>query len=81
MAKKANITYEAAYAELTTIVGELEDSEVSVDKLAEKMKRASELISFCSDKLRQTEDAVNKIIRDMDDPGPASEDESKDEPF
>lgn len=81
MAKKANITYETAYAELTTIVGELEDSEVSVDKLAEKMKRASELISFCSEKLRQTEDAVNKIIRDMDDPGPASEDESKDEPF
>ncbi|MFT4683193.1 MAG: exodeoxyribonuclease VII small subunit [Flavobacteriales bacterium] len=81
MAKKENLTYEAAFAELNTIVGELEDAEVSVDKLAEKMKRASELITYCSDKLRSTEDAVNKIIRDMDDPGPASEDESKDEPF
>jgi exodeoxyribonuclease VII small subunit len=61
-----NITYEAAYAELKKIADEIASESVSVDVLAAKVKRASELITFCQTKLRSTEQEVNKIIAQMD---------------
>lgn len=59
-------TYEAAYAELKQIATEIENESVSVDVLAEKVKRAAELITFCQNKLRSTEQEVNKIIKQME---------------
>lgn len=60
------LTYESAYNELLQISKEIEDESVSVDILADKVKRASELIAFCQKKLRSAEDDVNKIIQQMD---------------
>ncbi|HRF78244.1 MAG TPA: exodeoxyribonuclease VII small subunit [Chitinophagales bacterium] len=60
------LTYEAAYAELKQIAAEIENESVSVDVLAEKVKRASELITFCQTKLRSTEQEVNNIIKQME---------------
>ncbi len=60
------LTYEAAYTELTQIARDIEDESVSVDVLAEKVKRASELIAFCQKKLKSTETEVNKIISQME---------------
>ena len=59
-------TYESAYRELQQIAKEIETESVSVDVLAEKVKRASELIAFCQTKLRSTETEVNKIIKQME---------------
>ncbi|MEI8101327.1 MAG: exodeoxyribonuclease VII small subunit [Bacteroidota bacterium] len=61
-----NLTYEEAYAELATIAKDIENESVSVDVLAEKVKRASELITFCQTKLKSTESEVNKIIAQME---------------
>ncbi len=61
-----NMTYEQAFDELKNIAAEIEDETVSVDVLAEKVKRASELITFCQNKLRSTESEVNKIIKQME---------------
>jgi exodeoxyribonuclease VII small subunit len=61
-----NLNYEEAYRELTQIAQEIETEAVSVDVLAEKVKRASELIAFCQTKLRSTETEVNKIIKQME---------------
>lgn len=61
-----NLTYEQAFEELRIIASEIEDETVSVDVLAEKVKRASELIAYCQTKLRSTEIEVNKIIKQMD---------------
>lgn len=61
-----NMTYEQAFEELRSIASEIEDETVSVDVLAEKVKRASELITFCQTKLRSTEVEVNKIIKQME---------------
>ncbi len=61
-----NLTYEQAFEELRIIASEIEDETVSVDVLAEKVKRASELIAYCQTKLRSTEVEVNKIIKQMD---------------
>lgn len=69
------LSWEEAFAELNDIVESLENEATSVDALAEKMKRASLLIGFCSQRLRDTETAVNQIIREMDDPGPIKPDE------
>ncbi|WEK21511.1 MAG: exodeoxyribonuclease VII small subunit [Candidatus Pedobacter colombiensis] len=63
-----NLTYESAYKELTEIAQEIETEAVSVDILAEKVKRASDLIEFCQTKLRATETEVNKIIKQMENP-------------
>lgn len=61
-----NLTYEAAYKELAQIAKEIENETVSVDVLAQKVKRASELITFCQVKLKSTESEVNKIIQQME---------------
>lgn len=60
------LTYESAYNELKKIAAEIETESVSVDILAEKIKRASELITFCQAKLRATEQEVNNIIKQME---------------
>jgi exodeoxyribonuclease VII small subunit len=59
-------TYESAYKELQQIAKEIETESVSVDVLADKVKRASELITFCQHKLRNTELEVGKIIEQME---------------
>lgn len=63
---ETNLTYEVAYKELAEIAREIENESVSVDVLAEKVKRAAELIAFCQTKLRATESEVNKIIKHME---------------
>jgi exodeoxyribonuclease VII small subunit len=62
------LTYEAAKSELTAISKEIESEEISVDELASKVKRASELIEFCQARLKNTEEEVNKIIGRMENP-------------
>lgn len=61
-----NLTYEQAYTELAQIAKEIEQETVSVDVLAEKVKRASLLITYCQTKLKSTEEEVNKIITQME---------------
>ena len=62
------LTYEAAKSELTAISKQIESEEISVDQLAAKVKRASELIQFCQARLKNTEEDVNKIISRMENP-------------
>jgi exodeoxyribonuclease VII small subunit len=63
---ETTLTYENAYEELVQIAREIENETVSVDVLAQKVKRASELITFCQAKLKSTETEVNKIIAQME---------------
>ena len=58
-------TYTAAFEELKEIVDQLENDSISVDELAEKMKRATELMKICKDKLTKTEEEINKTISDL----------------
>jgi exodeoxyribonuclease VII small subunit len=60
------LTYELAFAELQKIAADIESETVSVDLLAEKVKRSSYLIEFCRSKLKSTEDEVNNIILQME---------------
>jgi exodeoxyribonuclease VII small subunit len=64
--EKIKLTYEEAYKELALIASEIENETISVDVLAIKVKRASDLITFCQAKLKSTESEVNKIIAQME---------------
>ena len=64
MAEKFN--YEKSKAELEQILEELEHGEASIDTLAKHVKRASELIRLCREKLRQTDQEVQNIFKDVD---------------
>ena len=63
---KKEINYQNAFDELKKIVEEIESGEISVDDLSEKVKRASELISICKQKLKNTEESVQQILNDLD---------------
>lgn len=63
--KKEELSYTEAFTELENIVRELEQGEISVDKLSEKVKRASVLIRICKDKLTTTEEDVEKILEEL----------------
>jgi len=60
------INYEEAFNELQQIVEEIENGEISVDTLSQKVKRAAELIRFCKNKLVTTEEDVNKILKELE---------------
>jgi len=60
-----NITYEAAARELDTILADLKDENISIDKLAEKVERAAKLAAFCNEKLRTAENKVTEIINKL----------------
>ena len=60
-----NLTYESAYSELEQIYSQINNEQVSIDDLALKVKRAAVLISFCQNKLRNTEQEINNIISGM----------------
>ena len=63
---ETNLSYEAAYKELAQIAKEIETDTVSIDVLAQRVKRASELITYCQTKLKSTETEVNNIISKME---------------
>ncbi len=59
------LTYQKAIEELEQIVNEIENEEIAVDELSEKVKRASKLIMLCKAKLTKTEEEVNKILEEI----------------
>lgn len=56
------MNYTDAFQELQQIVREMENADVSVDELSEKIKRCLSLIKICKDKLSKTEVEISKIM-------------------
>ncbi len=65
MAKK-KITYKQALEEIEQIIEKIKTQEPSIDELSVEVKRVTELINICKDKLYQTEKDVDDIIGDID---------------
>lgn len=61
-----HLNYTQAFEELQQIIVDLEEGEVNVDELSEKVKRATKLIAVCKSKLTETEEDVNKVLRDLE---------------
>lgn len=63
MAKKQNeISYTQAMEKLQSIVEEIQDETIDVDELSTKVKKATELISMCKEKIQKTELEVETIL-------------------
>ncbi len=62
---KENLTYTEAFEQLQLIVKQMEDADISVDDLADNIKKATKLIKICKDKLTKTEEEVNKTIAEL----------------
>ena len=63
---KSKMSYTSAITELEEIVQDIESGEIDVDVLTEKVKKASELIRFCKDRLRNTQKEVEKTLVDIE---------------
>ena len=59
------ISYDKAFEELQQIVSDMEEGEIGVDELSLKVRRASELIKICKEKLSSTEEDVSKILKGL----------------
>jgi exodeoxyribonuclease VII small subunit len=60
------IGYAAAMDELEQILAELEGDHLDVDVLAERVRRASELIKLCRGRIARAQDDVTKIVTDLE---------------
>lgn len=58
---KKKLTYESAAKELTEITQQLESNEVSIDELEKLVKRGRELVIFCQEKLRTTQEMIDDV--------------------
>lgn len=59
------IGYTEAYNELQEIVQEMENSQISIDDLDKRIKRASVLLKICKEKLYTTEKNVQEILQEI----------------
>lgn len=59
---KNTSSYEEAVRELQTIIDQLQNNEIPMDDLVQKVKRATTLIQYCKEKLRSTEEEVDKLF-------------------
>ncbi len=61
------MTYKEAVAEIDEVLAKIEQEELDVDELSEKVRRVSLLIRFCKEKLHKTSEEVENILREMEE--------------
>ena len=60
------MNYSQAKKEIEDIVTAIESGMLDIDALTSSVKRASELISFCKQKLTKTDKELQKILDDIE---------------
>ena len=61
------IGYAEAMTELDEILDELEGDHLDVDALAERVRRASELIKLCRTRITRAQEDVDRIVSDLEE--------------
>ena len=59
--------YAGAMTELEDILEELEGDQLDVDVLAERVRRASELVKICRERITRAQADVDAIVADLDE--------------
>jgi exodeoxyribonuclease VII small subunit len=59
--KKA-LTYNEAFVKLEKLIEQLEEGDIQLEELAEKVKQANELIAVCETKLRTVDEEVKGAV-------------------
>lgn len=57
---KKKETYSQAMARLEKIVSQIDNNELEIDQLAEKIREANEIIAFCESKLTKADREIEK---------------------
>lgn len=65
MAQKKQ-TYRESISEIEDILASIENDELDVDELAEKVQKVTQLLKFCKDKLYKTQEEVEKVLKEME---------------
>jgi exodeoxyribonuclease VII small subunit len=63
------IGFTAAIRELEEILAGIEGEEVDLDRLADELRRASELLELCRTKIRKAELEVSQIVQKLESEG------------
>jgi len=64
MAKK-EIGFNEAVAGIEEILKNIEEGEPDIDRLSADVRKAAELIKICRSKLRETEEKIDEIMKDL----------------
>lgn len=64
---KKQLSYNDAIEEIELIINKIENQELDIDELSANVKRVAELLNFCKMKLKNTEDEVQKILKEFDE--------------
>ena len=57
-------TYSQAMERLEKIVRQIDNNELEIDVLAEKIKEDNEIIAFCTEKLTKADREVEKLLHE-----------------
>lgn len=57
-------SYSEALERLQKIVDQIESGELEIDQLAEKIKEANVIISFCNEKLTKADEEIKKLSQE-----------------
>ncbi|MGM9758686.1 MAG: exodeoxyribonuclease VII small subunit [Parabacteroides sp.] len=59
-------SYKEAIEKLRRIVAEIEQGDLDVDVLSDKVKEATRLIQVCKDKLFKADEEVKKVLEELE---------------
>ena len=57
---ETKLTFDKAFSELEILVDQIEDENIQLDTLADKVRQANELIRYCETKLRTISEDIEK---------------------
>ena len=63
---EAKITYKEAFKRIEQIVSDIEGDDPDVDKLTDLVKEGLELLKYCKQHLRHTEEDLKTALEDLD---------------
>ncbi|MBP7152101.1 exodeoxyribonuclease VII small subunit [Porphyromonadaceae sp. NP-X] len=62
------LSYDEAIAELDNILAELENnSDINMEEIAQKVKRASELLEICKKQLHVLDENLEKLLSELEE--------------
>ncbi|HBO97818.1 MAG TPA: exodeoxyribonuclease VII small subunit [Candidatus Omnitrophica bacterium] len=65
----AETKYNKAIKRLEEIIEKIENEEIDVDELSEKVKEAVELITTCKERIEKAEMEVKRVVDDLGEEG------------
>ena len=67
-ADETPVSFREAMDELEGILERIEGEEIDIDRLAEELRRAAQLLDLCRGKIRKAEIEVTQIVQNLEDP-------------